>query len=257
MLYIHKLNDLTLKSADIESTPLIRELKSTSRLPLSEDSIQTRVSKFFISSKDIELMLNTESIIPLAIDEITPLQENKELYELINLHRAIANLNEIPFAIKKNIEYANHILEFQSNLVQTITPLLNQIPSLKSSEDKKALDTKLSEIFEKILRNNETIKLTHEDIIYEAQLARINSLAKSMKEGFFFHFTIEEHMNKKSFEEINSRIPISELHKVEEINKKVLEIEKGVQAAYDHNMRMIELAIILYSYIKWLKSISK
>lgn len=257
MIYIHKLNDLTLKSADIESTPLIRELKSTSRLPLSEDSIQIKLKKYFVSSKDIELMLNAETIIPLAVDEITPLQENKELYELINLHRAIANLNEIPFALKKNIEYANQILEFQSNLVQTITPLLNQIPSLRSSEDKKALDAKLSEIFEKILRNNVTIKLTHEDIIYEAQLARINSLTKSMVGGFFFHFTIEEHMDKTSFEAIKSRIPISELHKVDEINKKLLEIEQGVQAAYNHNMKMAELAITLYSYIKWLKSISK
>jgi hypothetical protein len=257
MLYIHKLNDLSLKSADIESTPLVRELKSTAKLPLSEESVQKKLSKFFISPNEIELMLNAESLIQPTIDEIAPLQENKELYELINLHRSIANLNEIPAALRKNIEFANEILEFQTSLSQTFASLISQMPSLRTIEDKKAADVNLSNIFEKVLRNSETIRLAHEDIIYEAQLARINSLTKSMNEGFFFHFTIEEHMNKKSFNDIKSRIPISELHKVEEIHRKLLDIERGVQAAHNHNMKMIELGITLYAYIKWIKSISK
>jgi len=91
-------------------------------------------------------------------------------------------------------------------------------------------------------------------MINEGKFARINDLNKSLNEGFFFHFTVKEHLDKVKYNEIKARIPDSELNKVNDIAKDIIEIKKGVDRAYDYNMKMVQLIVNIYSYLKVLVS---
>lgn len=126
------------------------------------------------------------------------------------------------------------------------------MPKSRRHEDLIALDQKLSVIFEKILRNND-LYFNSNNIINEAQIEHMNSISKSMVNGFLFHFTLEEELRKANFESIKHRIPPTELLRIENLTQKILEIKKGVERAYENNMRMVNLAVILYSYIKMMK----
>ena len=80
----------------------------------------------------------------------------------------------------------------------------------------------------------------------------MDGLIESLNKGFIFHFTLEEELQKRSFEQIKHRIPGNRLEEVEKIKRKVMAINNGVQRAYNFNRRMVDLAVYLYSYIKWL-----
>ena len=63
MLYIHQLNQLTVKSAELESVYLIRELKQKTPYPLREEQLQNYFADFFISDTDKNV---TEQALPLV-----------------------------------------------------------------------------------------------------------------------------------------------------------------------------------------------
>ena len=88
-----------------------------------------------------------------------------------------------------------------------------------------------------------------EDMINEGKFARINNLHKSLSDGFFFHFTVIEHINKIDFNAVRMRIPSHNLSNVEDIARDVFEIRKGVNIAYDYNMKMVQIIVNLYSYL--------
>jgi hypothetical protein len=114
-------------------------------------------------------------------------------------------------------------------------------------------NNKLNIIFQKILRNKE-MYFNFEGIINEANTEHLNALSTSMENGFLFHLLLEEEINKIKFNIIKNRIPKEELERIEKIKQKVSDIKKGVDRAYENNMRMVQLAVILYSYIKMIMS---
>jgi hypothetical protein len=65
---------------------------------------------------------------------------------------------------------------------------------------------------------------------------------------------LEEELKKLDFEWVKGRIQKEHLEENEALLKNVTLIKKGIDAAYDMNMRMVNLAVILYSYVKWLNS---
>ena len=92
------------------------------------------------------------------------------------------------------------------------------------------------------------------DIVNERQVEEFKALHESMLKGYLFHYSLEEELRKASFTDIRSRIPADRLKEVEEIHKEILEIQKGINIAYAANMRMVNLALVMYAYVKWLNS---
>jgi hypothetical protein len=254
MLYIHQLKDLTPKSADIESTFIIRELKTKTPLPLSEAKIRDYFTLFFISESEKQAMAEAVELIDPTVQEVQALLHSKDpVYEPINLQRAINMLREIPPPLLNNLNYVKIISIWQEDLVQEFAPLFNSLPNLKneSYETRVAINQKLNEIFERLLRNN-VIAFNYKDIVYEAQTNRMADLTGSMENGFFFHIALEDELKKVDFDFIKRRIPTDRLNAVQHIRDKVARIKKGVDAAYDINVRMMNWALVIYSYIKWL-----
>ena len=70
MLYIHTLKDLTPKTADIESIPIIREVRSRLNKPFSESEFHDLFGKFFPDDRDINEMKKASDIIEPAIEKI-------------------------------------------------------------------------------------------------------------------------------------------------------------------------------------------
>jgi len=255
MLYIHTLKDLNQKFADVESIPLIREINTNNTFPLSDEKVKNHFSTFFVSNTDIEVMNKSLELIPTTIQDIIDLSKTKEYYELINIKRACSLLQEIPESLEKNINYAKRILEWQELFISQITTVLNNVPLAKNESEKRFYNERLNSIFEKLLRNKVSFVFNFQDIINEAQLTHIKDLSEGMINGFLFHIKLEEHLKKHDFDTIKKRIPNEEIEKVNAIHKKIISIKGGVERAYDHNMRMVTLSVILYSYIKWLKKI--
>jgi hypothetical protein len=254
MLYIHQLKDLTPKSADIEGTFIIRELKVKTPLPLTEDKIRNYFTLFFISESEKTVMAEAVELIESTVEDIQALLHSNDAdYEPVNLQRAINMLREIPTPLLANLNFAKVISIWQEDLVLEFAPLFNTLPDLKSRsyEERVAVNQKLNEIFERLLRNN-VMAFSYKDIIYEAQTSRMNDLVESMNKGFFFHIFLEEELKKLDFETVKRRIPNEKLVAVQRVDDKIERIKKGVDAAYDVNVRMMNWGLVVYAYIKWL-----
>ena len=250
MIYIHELKELNTRSADIESTPIIRAIKERQRLPLSEESLMIDFSGFMVKQSDIAAMEQAAQTIPSAMEEILQFSKISSNAEQINLKRAHAGMQEILDHLNVNISYAKDIHSWQCYSIGQMTSLINKAPSLKTREDKQAFNRKLSPLFEKILRNEKFVLLFF-DMIHEAQIERIKGIVQGMEEGTFFHFGIQEHINRMTFSEMRNRLPKEELALFDSISAKVYRIKEGVDTAYSLNHRMIGFAVQFYSYIKW------
>jgi hypothetical protein len=250
MIYIHKLIDLNPKSADIESTLIIREIKKKIKT-LSEQQLQSDFSMFFMSETDHLAMDKALELVNPAIEEIKKIaEENNDLYEQLNLKRAVSVLLEMPEPLKKNIEYATEINRWKDELVRDLIYVLKSLPAAKTQQEKIDYNKRISDIMAKILRKQDAFAYNYQGIINEAEVEHITSLHTSMEQGSFFHFTLQEELKKLKFEQIRSRIPSQDLQRVEKIKNMVFDIKNGVDRAYENNMRMVNLAVIIYSYVK-------
>jgi hypothetical protein len=250
MLYIHELRDLSQKTAEIESVPIVRSIKGNMHPTLSKEKMLSHFSGFCITYEDMEIISDSINLINPAINEIKAVMDkNDPLYEAINLQRAVNMLDEVYAPLVNNLNYANEIISCQEELIKEITEILDLLPGIKNMEEKMKINQKFNVIFQKILRNGE-FKFNYLDIINEGKFNRIKDLYDSLINGFFFHVTVKEHLEKQGFNAIKERIPDSELESSEQITGKVFDIKRGIQRAYECNHRMINLAVVLYSYIK-------
>ncbi len=252
MLYIHKLNQLAPKAADLESVYLMRELKQKTPLPINEAKLHELLAEFLVSDTDKTLIDQALPLIEPTIQKVDTLTtEKNDIHESANLVRTAQILREIPLPLQNSLLYVYDISNWQKQFLTEITPLLNSLNKLRANEDKIRANEKLKEIFRKILRNDD-FGFKFIDIINEGQVAQIQGLIESIDKGFLFHYTLEEELKKISFADIKRRIPANHLEEAETIRHNVLLIQKGVERAYQVNMRMVNMSIILFSYIKWL-----
>ncbi len=251
LLYIHTLPHLSPRMAELESVYLVRELKQKVPYPLTPARLQEQFAEFVISPTDQELLVRAlEAIAPVreAVQQI--LSEKNQLHEAVNVQRTLQILDELPGPLHNNLLYLQDLSAWQDSSISEVVPVLNSIPKLRSAEEKKACDQKLSVVFERILRNKQ-FAFRHDDLINEAFLAHITGLQEGLAKGYLFHYTLEEELKKASFEAIKARIPQYELERAETIRGSVTVIKRGVERAYQANFRMVQWATILYAYVKW------
>lgn len=250
--YINQLKDLTPKSAEIESTFIIRELKKKTPLPLKYNEIFELFSLYFVSESEKQnieqAIIKTEETISQIIN-IGHLKDSH--FEPINLKRAVEMLHELPNPLALNLIYANSIFSWQEEFTQDFAPLMNKLPSLTSLQEREQINNELNNIFNKLLRNN-ILAFNYKDIINEAHKNRIHDLQESLENGFLFKLSLEDELRKTPYEERKKNIPEDKLVMAEEIKKKIKEIKKGVDAAYELNLRMVNWALIVYAYIKYI-----
>jgi len=250
MLYIHTLKDLTPKTADIESVPIIREVKSRLNKPFSEQEFHESFDKFFPESKDINEIKKASEMIEPAIEKLKELiNQNNPAYEAINLYRTVSMLEEVNQPIIENIIYLEEIRSWKDEFIREINLIFKNIKSVNNQEEYIKLNERINYMFRKMLRNDEFV-FNSNDIINEGKLARIRDLHESLGNGFFFHITVKEHLDKVDFSIIKTRIKREELEPAEEIAKEIFKIKNGVQTSYDLNMNIVNLSVIIYSYIK-------
>ena len=251
MLYIHKLSDLNRKSVDTESVALIREFRQKAARPFTAEKMEEHFTEFLISESDLLAMDNALVLIEPTIDMIRALMaENDPEHERVNLERAIQVLKIIPEALQQNIHFADELVSWRSEFVATAAELLNKIPKLRTQEQKLTVNGQISALFEKILRHHE-FGFNYLDVVNESHTVNLAGLCEGLPQGYFFHITLEEELKKANFGRIKERIPADKLKKAEEIEKRIQLIKKGVDRAYDVNMRMVGCAVHLYSYVKW------
>jgi len=250
MLYIHTLKDLTPKTADIESIPIIREVRSRLNKPFSESEFHDLFGKFFPDDRDINEMKKDSERIESAIEKIKDMISlNNPAYEAINLYRTVSMMEEIKQPTICNIQYLEDIKSWKDEFITEITLIINGIRSIKSQEEYIKLNERINQIFRKMLRNDEFVFDSNE-MINEGKLARVKDLHDSLGNGFLFHITVKEHLDKIDFSIIKARISKDDLEPAEEVAKDIFRIKNGVQASYDFNMNMVNLSVIIYSYIK-------
>lgn len=254
MLYIHQLNHLTPKMVDLESVYMVRELKGNMAFPLKEETLEEAFCEFFVSSSELQLIEQAVSFIEPTIEQIKLLiQEQSPLHEPISLERSVQLLKTIPAALQNNLSYLQQVQVWQSSSPAEIAGVLNQIPKLRTADEKMRVNEQVKGLFQFLLRNP-NFAFQAQDMVHEGPVAQINGLAESMEKGFFFHVSLEEEYKKVDFAIIKRRIPRQDLEKVAEIENQVKLIKKGLDAAYGANMRMVNLAVVLYSYVKWLSN---
>ncbi len=254
MLYIHQLTHLSPRMADLESVYVVRELKQKTTFPLAGEKLEEAFCEFFVSSSELQLIEEAISLVELTLEHIkTLLQKESPLYEAINLQRSLQLLKTIPEALKNNLSYLQQVQVWQSNSPAEIAVLFNRIPKLRTPEEKYQVNDQIKNLFTFLLRNPE-FAFYAQDMVHEGPVAQISGLAESMEKAFFFHVSLEEEHQKLDFSTIKRRIPAAELEQVAEIERNAQRIKKGIDAAYNANMRMVNLSVMLYSYVKWLSN---
>lgn len=254
MLYIHKLSNLSPRTADVESVYLVRDMKQKTPYPLQENHVNDYLLEFAVSDTDRATMIQAVPLIEPTIEMIRNLLlERNALHEPVNLQRAIQILEELPTVLMNNITYVEEISEWQNKCITEIVPLLNSIPKLRTKEQKIACDQQLNVMFQRILRNKD-FGFNFLDIINEAHVAHLAGLSDGMQKGYFFHFSLEEELKKLGFQDIKRRIPPDKFAEVEQIAQNISHIKRGVERAYQVNMRMVNLALVLYAYVRWMMS---
>jgi hypothetical protein len=255
--FINQLKDLTPKSADIESTFIIRELKGKTPAPLSYEAVFDYFSLFFVSESEKNTMAASVEGVEPAVEAIMKLAALKDpLFEPVNLKRAVEMLREVPEPLTLNLNYATTISLWQEDFTQEFSPLMNSIPCLSDPKDRVRVNNELNAIFQRLLRND-YIAFNYKDLINEAQKNRMSDLAESISKGFLFKISLEDEIKKLSFEERRIRIPENKFRMSKEVAALVRVVKKGVDTAYDVNLRMVNWAIVVYAYIKWMNSIKQ
>ncbi|MBI5390012.1 hypothetical protein HZB02_00810 [Candidatus Woesearchaeota archaeon] len=248
MVYIHRLQDLTQKSADIESVPIVRELRARLKMPLIEDAMLKEFVRFFVEEHELESLQEALDTIPLAIEATKALLEkNDPLYERVNLQRALQMFNEMPSPLQANLALGRDIVNWQGTFATEATEILNAIPHLKTHDEKKAYNDRLNNLFLKLLRNTE-MHFRYNDLIHEGQTNTMLSFSESMAKGFYFHVTLEMELKKIDY---RRNTPYDKLPAVDAVTEQVKRIKRGVDYAYAINLRMIDWALHLYAYFKW------
>jgi len=254
MLYIHQLNHLSPKMVDLESVYMVRELREKVKLPLHERVMEEAFCEFFVSSSELQVVEETMFLVEPTIEMIKSLaQLESKLYEAVSLQRATQALVPVTAALEKNLSYLQQVQVWQATSSSALTELLNQIPKLQTQEEKLRVNEEIKELFQFLLRNQGFV-FHAQDMVHEGPVAQVNGLVESMQKGFFFHVSLEEEYKKVDFNTIKRRVPADELQKVDTIEQNVLKIKKALDTAYNANMRMINLSVILYSYVKWLSN---
>lgn len=254
LLYIHGLNQLNQKSAELESISLIRELHRKSSYPLSTANLNDSLAQFSVSPTDQELMQQARDLVVPTVQIVERLiAEKSPMHEAINLQRTVQILQEMPEPLNNNLLFAAQIESWQGDSVSQLIPLLNSIPNLRSMDEKLAVNQKFKEIFQLLLRNNEFM-FNFYDIVNEAQLNHIRDLSESLAKGYLFHFSLEDELKKRSFDSLKVEIPAERIQEAEKIEQNILAIKRGVERAYSLNWNVINIAVMLYSYIKWFNS---
>ena len=254
MIYIHQLNNFNPKTVETEAVYLIRELKQKTPYPLTVDSVSAYFTDLLLSQTDQAAMEQARGLIDQLVPKIEQLlQEQSSLYEPVNLQRAIAILRELPSPLQQNITYFQSIIPWQQQYIQSLVPVLNGIPRATAMEDKKKWNAFLNIFFEKVLRT-EQFAFNSQDILHEGPLAQIVGLSESMGRGFFFHVSLEEELKKVSYDVIKRRIPAENVQVVEDIREGIENIRRGIERGYHSNMRLVNWAVIMYSYVKWLSN---
>ena len=253
MVYIHTLRDLTIKTAEIESVEIIRELKRITVLPFSEENLGSALAPFFLSERDNEIMKNALLLIQPVIQDIQEIAKKKDPdYEAINLVRATDMLASLQSQLAATIEFSESTVASKGAIVRDLVYSFNTLPKAKTKDEKVLVNSKLNEIFSKILRSAD-FKFNEQGVIGEGELKKARAINESMANGYFFHFTLEDEIKKRNFASIKERIPAEKLSQYDEIAKKIGDIKNGVERAHEHNMRMVNLALLLYSYVKMLR----
>lgn len=254
MIYIHQLNHFGPKAAESEAVYLIRELKQKTPYPLNPDWVSAYFTDFLLSQTDKEAMQQALDLIEPTIQQVLQLlQEQSPVYESVNLQRAIGILKELPPSLQQNISYFEHILPWQEPYIQALIPVLNGIPKASTITDKKKWNDFLNLFFERILRTNQ-FAFNSQDIIHEGPLAQIVGLSESMGKGYFFHVSLEEELKKVPFDVLKRRLPPEQLQATEAIASNIEKIRKGIERGYESNMRLVNWAVVLYAYVKWLSN---
>ena len=254
MLYIHQLNHLSSKMADLESVYMVRDLREKVKFPLKEEIMEEAFCEFFVSSSELQLIEETAVLVTPTIEMVKSLaQVGSDLYEAVSLQRTIQALQPVTAALESNLAYLQQVQVWQATSSSALTALLNQIPKLQSHEDKLRVNNEIKGLFQFLLRNQGFV-FHAPDMVHEGPLAQVNGLVESMQKGFFFHVSLEEEYKKVDFNTIKRRVPSEELQRVEAIEQNILKIKKGADTAYNANMRMVNLSVILYSYVKWLSN---
>ena len=250
MLYVHTLQLLNPKTIELESIPIVRELKQKKQ-PINEDTVKARISSFFVTEEDMKVMeLASAKVDPTLTKVKSILSENDSIHEQINLARTVQILEEMPNPLQNSMQYAESIEKLQAQLPKGMAELLTKIPSLKTREEKIVYNNKLSEVFQELLRNNQFM-FDGRNVVNEGRLNHIRDLRDNLDKGFIFHFTLENELKKQNFEAISSSLPKEKLDQLEELKEDIDVIKEGIERAYDINMRMISVSIILYAYVKW------
>ena len=254
LLYIHGLNQLSSKSAELESVYLMRELKQKTSYPLRNDALNNMFVPFFASQTDLDLMQQTLELIPITVEAVQRLiQEQNQVHEAINLQRTVNILNEMVEPLKANLEFAGQMFQNQDSLVANLTGMLNSIPKLKTMDEKMGVNNQLKQVFYFLLRNKDFC-FNYVDVVSEAQLNHIMDLMESLNKGYLFHFSLEDELKKRSFDSLKSSLSVDKLQEAEGIAMNVLLIKKGVERAYNFNWSIINMSVIIYSFIKWFNS---
>ncbi|MBI2112127.1 hypothetical protein HYT52_01155 [Candidatus Woesearchaeota archaeon] len=251
MLYIHKLTDLNMRSAETESVYLLRDLKQKFTMPLGYPQFSEFLNDAHVSETDLAMISQALEVLPSTIAQLMMIYEsNNQNLEMINVERSINILKALRGYLQSNLDYALTLRDSLELNLKKLVSTLNIVPKAQSHEAKLALNTDISNVFEFLLRNQQFF-FNCSDLVEEGALSSIKGLNESYMHGFLYHLGIEEELKKINANEIEAKVPKEICEAINTIKKNVAMIKEASERAYNINKRIVDLSVFLYTFVKW------
>jgi hypothetical protein len=252
MIYIHSYKDFTQKNVEIESVPLLREIRSNFTLPIREEDLAF-LSEAFPTREEISSLDTLDQKIQHTLAILAHAHaDTRELYEPLNLERTAIVLSSIQGALSASKHYFSELFVHSQETVHIFTDSLMRLRQVVTTEEKNAVNSALSNCFHQLLRTD-GLQFFAQDILNDTHTGGIKGIVEALNGGFLIRVLVEEHVAKSSWQRIRERVPQDILAVHDQITQNCQEIQLIVDAYYDRVMRVLYLAVCLYTFIKWLR----
>ncbi|MFQ5474625.1 MAG: hypothetical protein ACE5DM_02195 [Candidatus Nanoarchaeia archaeon] len=170
-------------------------------------------------------------------------QSDPRKYEAINVTRLKSTIEELPRALGNNLPVIDHVFSIQLGVPVAVKEMIDD-----AGEDIRGIPKRAFELF-CIIANDEKGELRPDEKINESHHTHIKDRSRQFREGYIYHWSIQDELNKVPFAEKFSRLDAGQQNRFQEIAELMDQLSESIDTVYELNWRQIKMMRRVYSIL--------
>ena len=173
---------------------------------------------------------------------------DKENYEAINVTRLKSTIDEMPESLLHNVAELKKLDEFQHVVPLAIRQILEAAKNAGSAEELKQVSLQGFQLMAKIA-NDPQVNLYPDLRVNEAHRDHIKDRSEKFADGYIYHRSIQDELNKVPFIEIYKRLNAEQKEQFKTMLYLLSEMHASIDTVYNMNWKQISLIRKTYSVL--------